>query len=258
MKKIKDKKLPNNIELPNNIFEAPSAMDFMWGRSVKDRIWVALYQSMKSDIKNGRKYISIFNLVDFYNLCKGDLIRSKKDKYKSIKAALKKLIEEGYVVKVNREGGPWKSMDEEPWYHFRTDMENTRLPDDYWISEDKKNIKQDKFITALYNLSFGTRYSPADLDIPRMGADNKLKQDSDYDSYAHFADFNMAVHTLIDIFRRPDMRRPVVEQICWGMIEPKVSVSYFPGPAAMDEIYKEELKKIIGKMKNDGGDNKIT
>ena len=255
MKKIKDKELPNNIELLNNIFEAPSAMDFRLGRSVKDRIWVALYQSMKSDIKNGRKYISIFNLVDFYNLCKGDLIKSKKDKYKSIKAALKKLIEEGDVVKVNRKGNPWKSKDEEPWYHFRTDMENTGFPDDYWIWEYKKNIKQNKFITGLYNLSFGTNYSPVDLDILRSKiTDDMLYEDS---GFKHFLDFSIAVHSLIDIFRRPDMRRPVVEQICWGMIEPKVSVSYFPGPAATDEIYQEGLKKIIGKMKNDGGDNKI-
>ncbi len=244
-------------ELPNNIFEAPSAMDFRCERSVKDRILVALYQSMKSDIKNGRKYISIFNLVDFYNLCKGDLIKSKKDKYKSIKVALKKLIEEGDVVKVNRKGDPWKSKNEEPWYHFRTDIEKRNFPDDYWIREYIKNIKQNKFITGLYNLSFGTKYSPVDLDILRRNTDDILKQDSDYDSFKHFVDFSMAVHTLIDIFRRPDMHRPFVEQMCEGMIEPKVSVTYFPGPATMNEIYEEALKKLIERRQNNNGDKKM-
>lgn len=254
MKKIKDEELPNNLELPNNIFEAPSEMDIRWGRTVKDRIWVALYQSMKSDIKNGRKYISIFNLVDFYNLCKGDLIKSKKDKYKSIKVALKKLIEEGDVVKVNRKGDPWKSKDEEPWYHFRTDMEKRNFPDDYWIWEYKKNIKQNKFITGLYNFSFGTNYSPVDLDIFRSKTDGTLYEDS---GFKHFLDFSVAVHSLIDIFSRPDMRRPVEEQLCWEMIVPKVSVTYLPGPAVAKEHLEKALKKLIEGRQNNSEDKMV-
>ncbi|MCL5732241.1 MAG: hypothetical protein M1285_02475 [Candidatus Thermoplasmatota archaeon] len=86
----------------------------------------------------------------------GDLIKSKKDKYKAIKAALKKLIEEGDVVKVNIRGEPWKLKDEEPWYHFRTSRANQELPDDYFTEQFKKMVEQDKLIIKLYNQSFNT------------------------------------------------------------------------------------------------------
>ena len=123
---------PSSSENENpSVYEAPGALALLAGQSVKDRIWVFLYESLNRDIREGRKEISIFNEVDFYNICQGDLIKSKKDKYKPIKAALKKLIEEGDVVKVNIKGEPWKSRDEEPWYHFRTVITGRGLPDDY-------------------------------------------------------------------------------------------------------------------------------
>ena len=116
---------------PPTVYEAPSTLAQLAGRSVKDRIWVFLHVRLEKDIQEGGKEISIFNEVNFYNICKGDLIKSKKDKYKPIKAALKRLIEEGDVVKVNIKGEPWKSRDEEPWYHFRTVITGRGLPDDY-------------------------------------------------------------------------------------------------------------------------------
>jgi len=191
------------------------------GQSVKDRIWVFLYESLNRDIREGRKEISIFNEVDFYNICQGDLIKSKKDKYKPIKAALKKLIEEGDIVKVNIRGDPWKSKDEEAWYHFRTSRANSGLPDDYFSEQYKKMVEQDKLIIKLYNRSFNTNFRPEQYHNFNIQSESLFERQGE-----HFLDFIYAMHELIEIFNRPNIRLPFEERLERGMLWPKVTMTY--------------------------------
>ena len=61
---------PSSSENENpSVYEAPGALALLAGQSVKDRIWVFLYESLNRDIREGRKKVSIFNEVDFYNIC---------------------------------------------------------------------------------------------------------------------------------------------------------------------------------------------
>ena len=221
-------------------YEAPSALALLSARSVKDRIWVFLYESLNRDVQEGGKRISIFNEVDFYNICRDDLIKSKKDKYKPIKAALKKLTEEGDVVKVNIKGDPWKSRDEEAWYHFRTSKTNQGLPDEYLLEQYKKNLDQEKLIIKLYNRSFNADIKPEQYHHPNNRSENVYDKQWD-----HFLDFMYAMHELIEIFNRPDIRLPFEERIDRGMIIPKVSLTYLPGPAFMEKFIESETKKIL-------------
>lgn len=195
---------------------------------------------MRKDIKDRGNGISIFNEVDFYDICKGDLIKSKKDKYKAIKAALKKLIEEGDVVKVNIKGEPWTSRDEEPWYHFRTSRAQEGLPDDYLNEQFKKMIEQDKLIIKLYNRTFNTNFTPEEYHNFHTEPENLYNERRD-----HFSDFVYAVHELIDIFSRPDIQIPPEERMERGMLWPKVTLAYLPGPSSWEKIRETEIEKIL-------------
>ena len=227
-----------HIEGPQNEFWIPSDMVFLYARSVKDRIWVFLQESLKRDIQEGKKYISIYNEVKFYEICKGDLIKSKKDKYKPIKAALKKLIEEGDVIKVNIKGEPWKSREEEPWYHFRTNLRGIRLPDEYVAEEKRKVIEEEKLALRLYNFIFNPKY-----DFSESGR-KKLREDKDEDGMDqtfHYLDFLDSVWQLVNIFRGPDMMVPVEERFKRGMMRPQITLSYLPGPNWLEESIKEDV-----------------
>ncbi len=226
------------------VYNAPGAIALMAGRSVKDRIWVFLHESMEEDIRDGRKGVSIFNEVDFYNICRGDLIKSKKDKYKPIKAALKKLIEEGDIVKVNIRGEPWKSRDEEPWYHFRTSGATQGLPGDYLNEQFKKMIEQDKLIIKLYNLVYGGDFTPEQYHKAQLqSADAFIKRGE------HFPDFVYAVHELIDIFSRPDINVPFEERLERGMLWPKVTLAYLPGRSVMEKIEESVIEEFLKKQR---------
>ena len=61
-----------NDKEPPTVYEAPGTLAQLAGRSVKDRIWVFLHVWLEKDIQEGGKEISIFNEVDFYNICQGD------------------------------------------------------------------------------------------------------------------------------------------------------------------------------------------
>ena len=232
---------PSSSENENpSVYEAPGALALLAGQSVKDRIWVFLYESLNRDIREGRKKISIFNEVDFYNICQGDLIKSKKDKYKPIKAALKKLIEEGDIVKVNIRGDPWKSKDEEAWYHFRTSRANSGLPDDYFSEQYKKMLEQDKLIIKLYNRSFNTNFRPEQYHNFNIQSESLFERQGE-----HFLDFIYAMHELIEIFNRPDIRLPFEERLERGMLWPKVTMTYLPGPSIVKKIIESEIEEIL-------------
>jgi hypothetical protein len=232
---------PSSSENENpSVYEAPGALALLAGQSVKDRIWVFLYESLNRDIREGRKEISIFNEVDFYNICQGDLIKSKKDKYKPIKAALKKLIEEGDIVKVNIRGDPWKSKDEEAWYHFRTSRANSGLPDDYFSEQYKKMVEQDKLIIKLYNRSFNTNFRPEQYHNFNIQSESLFERQGE-----HFLDFIYAMHELIEIFNRPDIRLPFEERLERGMLWPKVTMTYLPGPSIVKKIIESEIEEIL-------------
>jgi hypothetical protein len=238
------------IEKPSQIiFDKPSDMDFLYARSVKDRIWVFLYESLNRDIQEGEKYISIYNEVKFYEICKGDLIKSKKDKYKPIKAALKKLIEEGDVIKVNIKGEPWKSREEEPWYHFRTDIKGLRLPDEYIAEEQRKLSEEEKLFVKLYNLAFKPKqdFTTSDLhsfkeDIQGLHHDNEGQSDA---SFLHFLDFIWASWELISIFRRPDAKVSLEERFDKGMFRPHLTLEYFPGPNWFEDYWNEHKEENV-------------
>lgn len=232
-----------NIE-PPTVYEAPGELALLAGRSVKDRIWVFLHEWLKKDIQEGGKELSIFNEVDFYNLCKGDLIKSKKDKYKPIKAALKKLIEEGDVIKVNRNGDPWESREEEPWYHFRISTTGQRLPEDYLSGQYKKMFEQDKLIIKLYNRSFNTNFTPEQYHSFNIQSKKLFERQGD-----HFIDFIYAMHELIEIFNRPDIRLPFEERLERGMMWPKVTMTYLPGPSFMKKIIESEIEEFLKKQR---------
>lgn len=231
-----------NIE-PPTVYEAPGELALLAGRSVKDRIWVFLHEWLKKDIQEGGKELSIFNEVDFYNLCKGDLIKSKKDKYKPIKAALKKLIEEGDVIKVNRNGDPWESREEEPWYHFRISTTGQRLPEDYLSGQYKKMLEQDKLIIKLYNRSFNANITPEQYNSPRNRSEDLSNEKGN-----HFFDFIWAMHELIEIFNRPDIRLPTEERLERGMMWPKVSLSYLPGPTFWEKSTESAIEEFLKKQ----------
>ena len=233
--KMTNRQKDTEEDLPQ-VYEAPGALALMAGRSVKDRIWVFLYESMRRDISEGAKEVSIFNEVDFYNLCRGDLIKSKKDKYKSIKAALGKLIDQGDVVKVNIKGEPWTSRDEEPWYHFSMSTTSRGLSDDYLAERQfRMSIDQDKLIIKLYNRSFGTNFTPEQYH----GHDPKLLDQP------HFLDFIYAAHELIDIFNRTDMHISDKERVKLGMMYPKLTLTYLPGPSFMEKTAKQLAKEYL-------------
>jgi hypothetical protein len=229
-----------NGKEPPTVYEAPGALALLAGQTVKDRIWVFLYESLNRDIQEGGKEISIFNEVDFYNVCKGDLIKSKRDKYKPIKAALKKLTEEGDVVKINIKGEPWKSRDEEPWYHFRTSRTKQGLPDDYLSGQYKKMLEQDKLIIKLYNRSFHTNFTPEQYHTPHNRPQNVFDKQG-----SHFLDFVYAMHELIEIFNRPDIGLPFEERLDRGMMWPKVSLTYLPGSSYWEEISKLAIEEFL-------------
>ena len=232
---------PSSSENENpSVYEAPGAMALLAGQTIKDRIWVFLYESLNRDIREGRKKVSIFNEVDFYNICQGDLIKSKKDKYKPIKAALKKLIEEGDIVKVNIRGDPWKSKDEEAWYHFRTSRANSGLPDDYFSEQYKKMVEQDKLIIKLYNRSFNTNFRSEQYHNFNIQSESLFERRGE-----HFLDFIYAMHELIEIFNRPDIRLPFEERLERGMLWPKVTMTYLPGPSIVKKIIESEIEEIL-------------
>lgn len=242
----------NHAEKPSQIaFNEPSMLELLYGRSVKDRIWVFLKQSLENDSREEKKRITIHNEVEFYELCRGDLIKSKKDKYKPIKAALKKLIETGDVVKVNIKGDPWKSRDEEPWYHFRTGFKGIHVPDGYWYEERKKHEEITKLAVKIYNRQFGKDYSPGDFSGLSDESLSMAKEmaESDADSFTHFLDFILAVNVLVDIFRRPEIQKPYVERFFSGMWYPKLTLTYLPGPEHVMDLIKEQTEKIMTKEK---------
>ena len=235
-----------NDKEPPTVYEAPGTLAQLAGRSVKDRIWVFLHVWLEKDIQEGGKEISIFNEVDFYNICQGDLIKSKKDKYKPIKAALKKLIEEGDIVKINKRGDPWKSRDEEAWFHFRTSKTDRGLPDDYFSEQDKRMLEQDKLIIKLYNRSFNTNFTPEQYHSFNIQSENLFERQGE-----HFHDFIYAMHELIEIFNRPDIRLPFEERLERGMMWPKVTMTYLPGPSFMESTLKEALKEYLKTLKTE-------
>lgn len=237
----------NNKENPESTFERVHDLDFLYARSVKDRIWSFLYLRLIKDIQEGGKYISIFNEVKFYEICKGDLIKSKKDKYKPIKASLKKLIEEGDVVKVNIKGEPWKSRDEEPWYHFRTDIRGLRLPDEYIAEEQRKLNEEEKLFVKMYNLAFKPKqeFTTSDLHLSKEDI-KKLRNDNEGQSYAslsHFLDFAWSCWELISIFRRPDLQVTPEERTERGMFRPHLTLEYFPGPNWVRDWHKDYMRE---------------
>lgn len=242
----------NHAEKPSQIaFNEPSMQELLYARSVKDRIWVFLKQSLENDLREEKKRITIHNEVEFYELCRGDLIKSKKDKYKPIKAALMKLIETGDVVKVNIKGDPWKSRDEEPWYHFRTGFKGIHVPDDFWYEEHKKHEEITKLAVKIYNRMFGKNFSPDDYSGLSGDSLSMAKEMTEpyAGSFTHFLDFIFAVNVLADIFRGPEMQKPYVERIFSGMWYPNLTLTYLPGREYMIDLKKERTEKIMTKEK---------
>ena len=147
------------------------------------------------------------------------------------------------MVKVNIKGEPWKSRDEEPWYHFRTVITGRGLPDDYRSELNRKMVEQDKLIFKLYNQSFGTNFTPEEY--------YKLAIQQEDQKEGHLPDFVYAMHELIDIFNRPDIRLSFKERLDRGMFMPKVSLTYLPGPSFMESALKEVLKEYSETLKTE-------
>jgi hypothetical protein len=237
-------------EEPPESYTSPGAMSLLAQRSVKDRIWVLLYETMKQNIREGRGEITIYNELHFYNLCKADLIKSKRDKYKAIKAALKKLVEDGDVVKVNIKGEPWKSRDEEPWFHYNMLTHASAMLDSKFGIMHNKTEKLEELVTKLYNLYYDNKPVTA-TEQGRLSEGECEKLAEDHDFLSHYNDFLSAVMQLINIFSRPDMLRPDAEKWAWGMVYPKISLTYLPGPSAVKKMWHDALTNdaIIEKFK---------
>lgn len=94
-----------------------------------------------------------FNEYDFLELCR-DLIKSKKDKFKSIKKALERLLDRGYIWKeINKLGEPVYSS---PWGRLNSALRSN--PDAYKSEEiEWPETELEQKIREFHNVVFNCR-----------------------------------------------------------------------------------------------------
>lgn len=194
--------------------EAAPAVIARWlGDTIKKRIWYFLNQSMTED-EESHMEPRTYSAQDLLEICEGDLITSKRNRYKNLNIALRQLIKEKYVVTV--------PMPNEIRYRFNSHYDR-RISISEMIGKNTGSAEQrrlwdqsERYLRKIYNMNFIEKV-PADFS-----ADHALRR-TDYmdvpETVAlHYRDFVYAALEMIEIFRRPDMYDTGKERIGRGML----------------------------------------
>lgn len=151
-----------------------------------------------------------FNEYFFLESLCPDLITSKRDRFKSIRIALRKLTQNGDIVKeVNQYG--------EPVYHFKESGLYDLRKADTVETEGEKRLRE------LYNAEFDWIIPPTWKSLFR---DPKRKTDIPETATLHFMEFMEAARKLIDIYKGPDKYMTMEERIKERKVFPKVQIYY--------------------------------
>ena len=122
-----------------------------------------------------------FDFYDFYEVCKNK-IKSKKDKFKSIKLAIDELIEERHVVKRSYN---YEDRYRSAWYELFDQIAKGEVAIEKWVEGDLEAR-----IRKGYNVIFG-------VDIPNRWADMDAFFRMPENVRNHYVEFSDHVHTLV-------------------------------------------------------------
>lgn len=152
-----------------------------------------------------------FNEYFFLEVLCEDLIKSGKDRFKSIRIALRKLTDGGDIVKeINKFG--------EPVYHFRESGPFSPR------KSETKETDQEKRIRELYNAEFD-QHIPPDWKAVFMDPKNRYGGLPET-SALHFTEFMEASLKLIGIYKEPDKYITMKDRIENRKVFPKVHIYY--------------------------------
>ena len=203
---------------------APAVIARWLGDTIKKRIWYFLNQSMTED-EESHMEPRTYSAQDLLEICEGDLITSKRNRYKNLNVALRQLIRDQYVVTV--------PMPNEIRYRFNTEDSRrigiSELMGKNRISAEEKLLltQTEKHLRKIYNLNFVEKV-PEDFSA-EYALRNPSNGDVPQTVALHYRDFVYAAMELIDLYKRPDMYLTVEERIKKGMPHISVDWSYLSG-----------------------------
>jgi hypothetical protein len=203
---------------------SPEEIARLAGGTVKSRIWIFLSQSMYKDLEDHRE-LRTYTAPDLLEICKGDLITSKRNRYKNLNIALRELIREGYVVRVPAQ--------DEMRYRFSSSNSlriniSKLMSKEPGPAEERHSLAEtERYLRKIYNMSFGENM-PADYSMHSSLSDS-LPNDISETVALHYRDFVCAALELVELFKRPEMYVTEEERMRNGMLDIRVNLSYLPG-----------------------------